>query len=71
LNAENWQMAHDFHAVLDDLEAATDLRAVVVSGQGRAFSSGIDLKALSLGEQKIDWFHCFDGAIRRLELLED
>jgi enoyl-CoA hydratase/carnithine racemase len=70
LNAENWQMAHDFHAVLDELEAASDLRAVVVTGQGRAFSSGIDLKALSLGEQKIDWFRCFDEAIRRLEQLE-
>jgi enoyl-CoA hydratase len=70
LNAENWQMAHDFHAVLGELEVANDVRAVIVSGQGRAFSSGIDLKALSAGEQKIDWFRSFDEAVRRLEMLD-
>jgi enoyl-CoA hydratase len=70
LNAENWQMAHDFHAVLDELEAANDVLAVVVSGKGRAFSSGIDLKALSAGEQSIEWFRRFDEAIRRVEQLD-
>lgn len=70
LNAENWQMAHDFHACLDELEAAKDVAAVIVSGRGRAFSSGIDLKALAAGELKIDWFRSFDEAIRRLEQLD-
>src|SRR5262245_64690305 len=70
LNAENWQMAVDFHAALEELEADKEVRAVIVSGAGRAFSSGIDLKALSEGEQKIDWFRAFDEAIRRLEQLD-
>ncbi|HYL39585.1 MAG TPA: enoyl-CoA hydratase/isomerase family protein [Bryobacteraceae bacterium] len=70
LNAENWQMAHDFHAALDELEKSSDIRAVVVSGQGRSFSSGIDLKALSGGEIQIDWFRSFDEAMRRLEQLD-
>jgi len=69
LNAENPQMMDDFHAVLDELEASRDVRAVVVSGQGRSFSSGIDLKALSAGEIKIDWFRRFDEGVRRLEQL--
>ena len=70
LNAENWQMARDFHAALDEIEKSKDIRAVIVSGEGRAFSSGIDLKALSAGELKIDWFRHFDEAIRRLEQLD-
>ena len=69
LNAENWQMAHDFHAVLDELESSDEVRAVIVTGAGRAFSSGIDLKALSAGELGIDWFRSFDEAVRRLEQL--
>ena len=70
LNAENWKLADDFHAVLDELEADGNVRAVVVSGAGRAFSSGIDLRALSAGELKIDWFRRFDEAVRRLEQLD-
>jgi enoyl-CoA hydratase len=69
LNAENPQMMDDFHGVLDELEGAPDVRAVIVSGQGRSFSSGIDLKALSTGEIKIDWFRRFDEGVRRLEQL--
>lgn len=70
LNAENLQMAHDFHAALDEVEKNRDVRAVIVSGAGRAFSSGIDLKALSGGEIHIDWFRSFDEAMRRLEQLD-
>jgi enoyl-CoA hydratase/carnithine racemase len=70
LNCENWQMAHDFHTALDQLEKSPEIRAVVVSGAGRSFSSGIDLKALSAGQLEIDWFRSFDQAIRRLEQLE-
>jgi enoyl-CoA hydratase/carnithine racemase len=70
LNAENWAVADDFHAVLDELEASPDVRAVVVTGAGRAFSSGIDLRALSAGEIKTGWFRRIDEALRRLELLD-
>lgn len=70
LNAQNWQVMQDFHAVLDDLEGSSDIRAVVVTGAGRSFSSGIDLTALSTGQLEIDWFRSFDEAVRRLEQLE-
>ncbi len=70
LNAENWQMARDFHAALDDLEKNRDVRAVIVTGAGRAFSSGIDLKALAAGEIHLDWFRSFDEVMRRLEQLD-
>lgn len=70
LNAEDWRMAHDFHAALDEVEKSSDIRALVVCGSGRAFSSGIDLKALSEGKLGIDWFRSFDQAMRRLERLD-
>jgi enoyl-CoA hydratase/carnithine racemase len=70
LNAEDWDMAHAFHAALDQVEKNRDVRAVIVTGVGRAFSSGIDLKALSAGELHIDWFRSFDDAMRRLEQLD-
>jgi enoyl-CoA hydratase len=70
LNAENWQMAHDLHAALDELEKATDVSAMILSGAGRSFSSGVDLNALASGELKIDWFRSFDEAMRRIEQLD-
>ena len=69
LNAGNWAMIKGYHSVLDELEADRDIRAVVVSGVGRSFSTGIDLKALSSGEIDIHWFRRFDEATRRLEML--
>ncbi len=70
LNAENWQMAHDLHATLDELEKTDDVSAVILSGAGPSFSSGVDLNALSRGELKIDWFRSFDQAMRRIEQLD-
>ena len=70
LNAKNWQMADDFHAVLDELEAAPHVRVVIVTGKGGSFSTGIDMNALAAGELKIDWFRRFDEAVRRLEQLD-
>jgi enoyl-CoA hydratase len=43
---------------------------VVVTGNGRAFSSGIDLRALAAGELKTGWFRRFDEGMRRLEELD-
>jgi enoyl-CoA hydratase/carnithine racemase len=70
LNAQDWELVHDFHYALDLLDReAVRPAAVIVSGAGRAFSSGIDLKALAAGELGIDWFRSFDEAMRRLETL--
>ena len=69
LNAENWQLVRDFHTALDEVEKSNDIRAVIVTGQGRSFSSGVDLRSLSNGELKIDWFRAFDEGVRRLEQL--
>ena len=70
LNAEDSQWMEDLHAVLDELEAADRLRVVIVGGRGRAFSTGIDLKALSSGEIQIGWFRRWEEAMRRIEMLQ-
>jgi enoyl-CoA hydratase/carnithine racemase len=69
LNATNVEWVDDFHSVLDELEIFPELRVVVLSGNGRSFSTGIDLKALAAGEIQIDWFRRWDEALRRLEKL--
>jgi enoyl-CoA hydratase/carnithine racemase len=70
LNAANCQWIDDLHAALDELEAADRLRVVIISGRGRAFSTGIDLKALAGGEIQIGWFRLWEEAMRRIEMLQ-
>jgi enoyl-CoA hydratase/carnithine racemase len=69
LNAANPEWMSDLHQALDEIEATENLRAVIISGEGRSFSTGIDLKSLSLGEIKIEWFQSWEKAMRRIELL--
>jgi len=44
LNAMNKRLWLDMMAALDDAQADQDIRVVVITGQGRAFSTGADLK---------------------------
>ncbi|HTW11690.1 MAG TPA: enoyl-CoA hydratase-related protein [Solirubrobacteraceae bacterium] len=48
LNAWNLQFGHDLSAALDHAAADDQVRAVVITGAGRAFSSGADLKSDAL-----------------------
>ena len=45
LNALNKQCLEEINAAMDDAEADEAVRAIVIDGAGRAFSSGFDLKA--------------------------
>jgi len=47
LNAINDQMLADLNAALDDLEADEAIRVIAITGEGRAFSAGRDLKEIS------------------------
>ena len=45
LNAFNEAMLHELKAALEDAEKDAAIKLVLVSGEGRAFSAGVDLKA--------------------------
>jgi enoyl-CoA hydratase/carnithine racemase len=47
------------------------IRAVLVTGAGRGFCSGIDLKALARDEIKLPWFRLWEDAVRSFETLYD
>jgi enoyl-CoA hydratase len=44
LNAMNRQLVAELHAALDDVRADDACRAVVLTGEGRGFCAGLDLK---------------------------
>src|ERR1044071_5891991 len=43
LNALSFDLVEDLHAALDGIRANNDCRAVVLTGAGRGFCSGLDL----------------------------
>jgi enoyl-CoA hydratase len=45
LNALSVEMISELHYTLDELAADPDIRAVILTGEGRGFCAGLDLKA--------------------------
>jgi enoyl-CoA hydratase/carnithine racemase len=54
LNALDPAMSDALFAAVEDAMASPDVRVVVISGRGRAFSSGADLKANSALQSQVD-----------------
>jgi enoyl-CoA hydratase len=55
VNAADLGFVRSIHSCLDELEGRRDARAVIVTGAGRCFSAGVDLKAVpgyGAGEQR-------------------
>jgi enoyl-CoA hydratase len=50
-NAVNGALAQGVAAALDDLDASDDVSVGVLTGAGKGFSSGMDLKAFTTGER--------------------
>ena len=50
LNAMNWDVFDALADIASQLEKEEDVRVVVVSGEGRSFSSGIDLTVFGAGD---------------------
>ena len=47
LNALNSAVFQDLNSVLDQIEASSDLRAVIITGEGKAFVAGADISQMS------------------------
>jgi enoyl-CoA hydratase len=70
LNAMNNQATVDLNAVADAIAADDDIRLVVITGAGRSFCTGIDLKQLSANEIEMVYHHRFERALRSFEMME-
>ncbi len=65
LNAFDQPMVDTMLARLAELAADRTARAAILIGEGRSFSTGIDLKALGARALTVDWFRDWQGSSSR------
>jgi enoyl-CoA hydratase/carnithine racemase len=70
LNAFGNQGTVDLNTAADALAQDESIRIVVVSGEGRAFSTGIDLKELAGGAIDMTYHHRWESALRKFETMD-
>ena len=64
-NAVNAAVAEGIAAALDELDAEADLSVGVITGVGKGFSAGMDLKAFVAGERPYAGDRGFAGIVQR------
>ena len=64
LNAINVQLTRDFHQALAEAALDTEIKGVIIKGEGRAFCAGDDLSESPLGMPVED-------ILRHVEVLQD
>ena len=70
LNAMHYQSVSELDTVTTIIAEDPDIKIVAISGAGRAFSTGIDLKDLSAGKIDMTYHVPWERALRRLETME-
>jgi 3-hydroxypropionyl-coenzyme A dehydratase len=70
LNAGDAQWVRDLNDVVGRLERAPEARVVVVTGAGRAFSTGVDLDALAGGAFALSDFVAWEDAMTAMERMD-
>jgi enoyl-CoA hydratase/carnithine racemase len=70
LNAMSNQATIDINTVADAVAKDDDVRVVVITGTGRSFSTGIDLKQLSTDQIEMVYHHRWERALRVFETME-
>jgi enoyl-CoA hydratase/carnithine racemase len=70
LNAMSNQVTMDLNTVADAVAQEVGVRIVVITGTGRSFSTGIDLKQLSTDQIEMVYHHRFERALRTFETME-
>ena len=70
LNAVAMTGAREFDALIQEIERDPALRLVTITGAGRAFSTGMDLKDLAVGKIENSYFDLWDRALRRIETMD-
>jgi enoyl-CoA hydratase/carnithine racemase len=69
LNAGDPGWVAELNAVIAAVAARTDLRVAVIGGAGRAFCTGVDLKALAVGAMTLPHFVAWEDAMTAIERL--
>jgi len=69
LNAMNRPWSQDFMDSTTAVAKEKKVKVVVISGAGRAFCSGIDLKTLSTEGYPMGWFRLYERSLRNLETM--
>lgn len=69
LNAANWAWVQDLVRATSYLAQQTKIHVVIVSGEGRAFCSGLDTKELAQGNLTREWFETWERGVTALEKL--
>ena len=69
LNAGDPRWVAELGAVIAAVAARTDLRVAVIGGAGRAFCTGVDLKALAVGAMTLPHFVAWEEAMTAIERL--
>jgi enoyl-CoA hydratase len=66
LNAANWAWVRNLVQAVDFLQEHAEARVVIVSGEGRSFCSGLDVKELSEGNLSLEWFEVWEQGVSAL-----
>jgi enoyl-CoA hydratase/carnithine racemase len=69
-NAANWAWVKDLVTATEYLEQQSDVHVVIVSGEGKSFCSGLDVKELAQGNLTPDWFATWEQGVMGLQELE-
>jgi enoyl-CoA hydratase len=69
LNAANWAWVTDLVTATSALASSAQTRVVIVSGEGRAFCSGLDVKELAQGSLGTIWFATWERGVTALASL--
>jgi enoyl-CoA hydratase len=70
LNAMNNESTIDINMIADAIGKEDGVRVVVITGAGQSFSTGIDLKQLSMDKIGMDYHHRWERALRIFETME-
>src|SRR5438876_5126000 len=70
LNAANWAWVQDLVTATNYLAHRAETRVVLVSGEGRAFCSGLDTKELAHGKLTVEWFETWERGVTALAELD-